>query len=97
MEKVTIYGKPQCPYCDMAVTLCEQRGFDFEYIDIQAREILAMRARLNEIMARHTGQSLETIARDTERDNFKSAVEAQAYGLVDQVLERRPDESIQAG
>ena len=66
-------------------------------IDIQAREILAMRARLNEIMARHTGQSLETIARDTERDNFKSAVEAQAYGLVDQVLERRPDESIQAG
>ena len=66
-------------------------------IDIQAREILAMRARLNEIMARHTGQSLETIARDTERDNFKSAVEAQAYGLVDQVLVRRPDESIQAG
>ena len=66
-------------------------------IDIQAREILAMRARLNEIMARHTGQSLETIARDTERDNFKSAVEAQAYGLVDQVLERRPDKSIQAG
>ena len=37
MEKVTIYGKPQCPYCEMAVTLCEQRGFDFEYIDIQAR------------------------------------------------------------
>ena len=66
-------------------------------IDIQAREILAMRARLNEIMARHTGQSLETIARDTERVNFKTAVEAQAYGLVDQVLERRPDESIQAG
>ena len=66
-------------------------------IDIQAREILAMRARLNEIMARHTGQSLETIARDTERDNFKSAADAQAYGLVDQVLERRPDESIQAG
>ena len=64
-------------------------------IDIQAREILAMRARLNEIMARHTGQSLETIARDTERDNFKSAADAQAYGLVDQVLERRPDESIQ--
>ena len=66
-------------------------------IDIQAREILAMRARLNEIMARHTGQSLETIARDTERDNFKSAADAVTYGLVDQVLERRPDESIQAG
>ena len=66
-------------------------------IDIQAREILAMRARLNEIMARHTGQSLETIARDTERDNFKSAADAVTYGLVDQVLERRPDDSIQAG
>ena len=37
MEKVTIYGKPQCPYCEMAVTLCEQRGFNFEYIDIQER------------------------------------------------------------
>jgi len=49
------------------------------------------------VLAKHTGQSLETIARDTERDNFKSAFEAQAYGLVDQVLERRPDESIQAG
>ena len=66
-------------------------------IDIQAREILAMRARLNEIMAKHTGQSLETIARDTERDNFKSAADAVAYGLVDQVLERRPEDTIQAG
>ncbi|OBU62186.1 ATP-dependent Clp endopeptidase proteolytic subunit ClpP [Stenotrophomonas maltophilia] len=66
-------------------------------IDIHAREILALRSRLNEVLAKHTGQSLETIARDTERDNFKSAFEAQAYGLVDQVLERRPDESIQAG
>lgn len=66
-------------------------------IDIHAREILTLRSRLNEILAKHAGQSLETIARDTERDNFKSAFEAQAYGLVDQVLERRPDESIQAG
>ncbi len=66
-------------------------------IDIQAREILAMRQRLNEIMAKHTGQSLETIARDTERDNFKSAADAVTYGLVDQVLERRPEDSIQAG
>lgn len=66
-------------------------------IDIHAREILTLRSRLNEILAKHTGQSLETIARDTERDNFKSAFEAQAYGLVDQVLERRPEESIQAG
>ena len=66
-------------------------------IDIHAREILSMRARLNEILAYHTGQSIETIARDTERDNFKSAAEAKAYGLVDEVLERRSDESIQAG
>ncbi|WP_313645575.1 ATP-dependent Clp endopeptidase proteolytic subunit ClpP [Stenotrophomonas sp.] len=64
-------------------------------IDIHAREILTLRARLNEVLAKHTGQSLETIARDTERDNFKSAADAMAYGLVDQVLERRPDESIQ--
>ena len=64
-------------------------------IDIHAREILTLRARLNEVLAKHTGQSLETIARDTERDNFKSAAESAAYGLVDQVLERRPDESIQ--
>ena len=66
-------------------------------IDIHAREILSMRARLNEILAHHTGQSIETIARDTERDNFKSAAEAKNYGLVDEVLERRADESIQAG
>jgi len=65
-------------------------------IDIHAREILTLRSRLNEVLAKHTGQDLETIARDTERDNFKSATEAAAYGLVDQVLERRPEESIQA-
>lgn len=65
-------------------------------IDIHAREILTLRARLNEILAKHTGQSLETIARDTERDNFKSAADSKAYGLVDEVLERRPDESIQS-
>ena len=65
-------------------------------IDIHAREILTLRARLNEVLAKHTGQSLETIARDTERDNFKSAADSQAYGLVDQVLERRPEDSIQS-
>lgn len=66
-------------------------------IEIQAREILALRQRLNEILANHTGQPLDTIARDTERDNFKSAEAARDYGLVDEVLVRRPDESIQAG
>ncbi len=66
-------------------------------IEIQAREILALRQRLNEILASHTGQSLDTIARDTERDNFKSAEAARDYGLVDHVLERRPEDSIQTG
>jgi ATP-dependent Clp protease protease subunit len=66
-------------------------------IDIHAREILTLRHKLNEILSKHTGQSLETIARDTERDNFKSAPDAVAYGLVDQVLERRTEDSIQAG
>ncbi|HUH01513.1 MAG TPA: ATP-dependent Clp endopeptidase proteolytic subunit ClpP [Kofleriaceae bacterium] len=66
-------------------------------IDIHAREILSLRQRLNEILARHTGQALETIARDTERDNFKSAEAAHEYGIIDQVLERRPEDSIQPG
>ena len=65
-------------------------------IDIHAREILTLRQRLNEILSHHTGQALETIARDTERDNFKSAAAAREYGLVDEVLERRPEDSIQA-
>jgi ATP-dependent Clp protease protease subunit len=65
-------------------------------IDIQAREILAMRERLNEILARHTGQPIDVIARDTDRDNFKGAEAARDYGLVDEVLSRRPDESIQS-
>ena len=63
-------------------------------IDIHAREILTLRQRLNEILSKHTGQALETIARDTERDNFKSAEAAREYGLVDQVLERRPEDSV---
>jgi ATP-dependent Clp protease protease subunit len=63
-------------------------------IDIHAREILTIREKLNEIMARHTGQPLERIARDTDRDNFMSATAARDYGLVDAVLERRPDESV---
>jgi ATP-dependent Clp protease protease subunit len=65
-------------------------------IDIHAREILGMKQRLNEILSHHTGQSIDTVARDTERDNFKSAEAARDYGLVDHVLERRPEDSIQA-
>lgn len=56
---------------------------------IHAEEIIKIRQRLNEIMASHTGQSIETIARETERDNFMSAQQSVAFGLVDAVLERR--------
>ena len=58
-------------------------------IDIHAREILKARELLNNILANHTGQSLETISMDTERDNFKSAKEARDYGLIDEVLSER--------
>jgi len=58
-------------------------------IDIHAREILKARELLNIILAKHTGQSLETIQQDTERDNFKSAEEAKDYGLIDEVLSER--------
>jgi ATP-dependent Clp protease protease subunit len=58
-------------------------------IQIQAKEILALKERLNKIMSHHTGQPVEVIARDTERDNFMSAAQAVDYGLVDQVLEKR--------
>ena len=57
-------------------------------IEIQAREILKARDTLNAIYARHTGQPADTIKRDTERDNFMSAADAQAYGLIDEVLTR---------
>jgi len=58
-------------------------------IDIHAREILKARERLNEILTRHTGQPLETIQADTERDYFMSSAEACEYGLIDTVLEER--------
>jgi ATP-dependent Clp protease, protease subunit len=58
-------------------------------IHIQAQEILKIRVRLNEILARHTGQTVEKIALDSERDNFMSPTEAVAYGLVDKLLDKR--------
>ena len=58
-------------------------------IEIHAREILALRAKLNEIMAHHTGQPIDRIKRDTDRDNFLSAQEASEYGLIDKVLATR--------
>ncbi len=59
-------------------------------IEIQAKEILYHKQRLNELLADHTGQSLERIQDDTERDFFMSADEAKNYGLIDQVIDRRP-------
>jgi ATP-dependent Clp protease protease subunit len=58
-------------------------------IEIHAREILRTREQLNRILAERTGQSLEKIQNDTERDFFMSATESKAYGLIDQVLDRR--------
>jgi ATP-dependent Clp protease protease subunit len=68
-------------------------GFQGQASDIErhAKEILEVRARLNRILARHTGQSIETIEKDTDRDNFMSSEAAVAYGIVDKVLERRVD------
>ncbi|NDV92787.1 ATP-dependent Clp endopeptidase proteolytic subunit ClpP [Alteromonas sp. 345S023] len=61
---------------------------DFE---IHAKEILSIKEKLNRLMAQHTGQDYEVVARDTDRDNFLSATEAKEYGLIDQVLTNRSD------
>ena len=60
-------------------------------IEIHAKEILYLRGKLNEIMAKHTGKSVEQIARDTDRDNFLSGDEAMQYGLVDRILTSRTE------
>jgi ATP-dependent Clp protease, protease subunit len=60
-------------------------------VEIHAREILYLKARLNEILARHTGQKVEQIERDTDRDNFLAADEAVRYGLVDTVMASRAE------
>jgi ATP-dependent Clp protease protease subunit len=59
-------------------------------IEIQAKEILYIKKRLNDLLAEHTGQPLETIETDTDRDFYMSAAEAQTYGLIDQVVTRSP-------
>ena len=66
-------------------------------IAIQAKEILYLRERLNAELAQNTGQTIEKIAQDVDRDYFMSAEEAKAYGVVDSVLTSRPEDSIQAG
>jgi len=58
-------------------------------VEIHAREILYLKQRLNQLLAQHTGQSIETVERDTDRDNFLSAPDAVKYGMADQVLEKR--------
>jgi ATP-dependent Clp protease protease subunit len=60
-------------------------------IEIHAREILYLRARLNDLMSKHTGQPIESIEKDTDRDNFMSADEAVNYGIVDKVLVNRTE------
>ena len=66
-------------------------------IAIQAKEILYLRERLNQELAANTGQPIEKIALDVERDYFMNAEEAKAYGLVDSVIDRRQDDTVQAG
>ena len=63
-------------------------------IAIHAKEILQIKQRLNEMLAKHTGRTVEQVERDVDRDYFMSAAEAQAYGLVDSVLEQRPAETV---
>jgi ATP-dependent Clp protease, protease subunit len=63
-------------------------------IEIHAKEILYLRKRLNEVMARHSGQSLETVERDTDRDNFMSAEDSVRYGIIDKVLVSRAETGV---
>jgi ATP-dependent Clp protease, protease subunit len=63
-------------------------------IDIQAREILRMREELNNILMKHTGQSLKKIEKDTDRDMFMNGKQAQEYGVVDEVIATRPDSTV---
>ncbi|NYT74929.1 ATP-dependent Clp endopeptidase proteolytic subunit ClpP [Halomonas sp. QX-2] len=59
-------------------------------IEIHTREILGIREKLNQILAHHTGQEIDAVSRDTDRDNFMSANQAKEYGLIDAVLDKRP-------
>ena len=63
-------------------------------IEIHAKEVLYLKRKLNEMMAQHTGQSIEAIDRDTDRDNFMSAEDAVKYGLVDRVLKNRTESAV---
>jgi len=73
-------------------------GFEGQASDIHihAREILNMKQRLNEILAKHTGQTVDRIAQDSDRDNFMDAAKSVEYGLIDTVLDKRPDPAAKA-
>ena len=62
-------------------------------IEIHAQEILSIRSRLNDVLARHTGKDIEVIQKDTDRDNFMTADDALEYGLIDRVVESRSKEN----
>jgi len=62
-------------------------------IEIAAKHILQTKEKLNRIMAQNTGKTIEEISSDTDRDNWKTAEEAKAYGLIDDIFERRSDET----
>ena len=66
-------------------------------IEIHARELIKLKQTLNELLAKHTGQPIEKIERDTDRDNFMSAQAAKEYGLIDQVIATRADAAKPAG
>lgn len=66
-------------------------------IEIQTREILTLRERLNDILAEHTGQPLKKIEKDTDRNFFMSAEEAKAYGIIDEVMVRKPKSKVKKG
>jgi len=72
--------------------IVERMGGDASDVQIRMEHLLATRSRLNGILAKHTGRSLERIALDTERDYFMTAAQAAEYGIIDAVLEQRPEE-----
>jgi ATP-dependent Clp protease protease subunit len=63
-------------------------------MDIHVKEILQIRHRLNSLLAKHTGQPIESVEKNTDRDNFMSAEDAKAYGIVDSVIDKRTDSSV---
>ena len=81
------------PYAVRYIFSVSYTHLDVYKRQIHAREILRMREELNGILASRSGQDIEVVARDTDRDNFMSAQDAVEYGLIDEVLTREPVES----